>query len=238
MKNPFLSLPPNHLIHYPDVALDDFHHFRRDILVYIVGDGEAVVAVLAEANGGVYGLEQGFLVNAGDDEVAFVDGLGTFRAGADANGGEGMAYTGEETAFLGKGATVADHGEGVHLETVVVVEAERLVLNDTLVEMEATGSQTVAAAGMAAVEDGHIVFLCHLVDGAEERKEVFLCVDVFFTMGTQQDIPAFFQTETLMYVAGLYLCKVLVEHLGHWRTGDVGALLGQSAVGKIATGML
>lgn len=115
MKNPFLSLPPNHLIDYPYVALNDFHHFCGDILVDIVGDGKAVVAVLAEANGGVYGLEQGFLVNAGDDEVAFVDGLGTFRAGADANGGEGMAYTGEETALFGECATVAHHSEGVHL---------------------------------------------------------------------------------------------------------------------------
>ena len=122
MKNPFLSLPPNHLIHYPDVALDDFHHFRRDILVYIVGDGEAVVAVLAEANGGVYGLEQGFLVNAGDDEVAFVYGLGTLRAGADADGREGMAYTGEKTALFGEGAAVAHYRKGVHLKTVVVVE--------------------------------------------------------------------------------------------------------------------
>ena len=123
MKNPFLSLPPNHLIHYPDVALDDFHHFRRDILVYIVGDGEAVVAVLAEANGGVYGLEQGFLVNAGDDEVAFVDSLWTFRGGTDADGREGMAYTGEETTLCGEGAGVAYHGEGVHLKAIVVVEA-------------------------------------------------------------------------------------------------------------------
>ena len=73
-----LSLPPNHLIHYPDVALDDFDDLGRDILVNIVGYGKAVVAVLAELNGGVNGLEQGLFVNAGDDEVAFVYGFGTF----------------------------------------------------------------------------------------------------------------------------------------------------------------
>lgn len=109
------SLPPNHLIHYPYIALDDFDDFGRDILVDIVGNGEAVVAVLAEPNGGVNGLEQGLFVNAGDDEVAFVYGFGTLRAGADADGGEGMAYTGEETALFGECATVAHHSEGVHL---------------------------------------------------------------------------------------------------------------------------
>ena len=59
------------------------------------------MAVLAEPNGGVNGLEQGLFVNAGDDEVAFVYGLGTLRAGADADGREGMAYTGEETTLFG-----------------------------------------------------------------------------------------------------------------------------------------
>lgn len=73
-----LSLPPNHLIHYPDVALDDFDDFGRDILVDIVGYGKAVISVTTKLNGGVNGLEQGLFVNAGDDEVAFVYGFGTF----------------------------------------------------------------------------------------------------------------------------------------------------------------
>ena len=183
MKNPFLSLPPNHLIHYPDVALDDFDDFGRDILVDIVGNGKAVISVTTKLNSGVNGLEQGLFVNAGDDEVAFVYGFGTLRAGADADGGEGMTYAGEETTLFGEGAGVAYHGEGVHLKAIVVVEAERLVLNDTFVEMEATGSQTVAAAGMTAIEDRHIVFCRHFVDGGEEAEEVFLSVDVLFTMG-------------------------------------------------------
>ena len=178
-----LSLPPNHLIHYPYVALDDFDDFGRDILVDIVGNGKAVISVLAEPNGGVDGLEQGFLVNAGDDEVAFVDGLGTFRAGANADGGEGMAYTGEETAFLGEGAAVADYGEGVHLEAVVVVETEGLMLEDSFIEFEAAGGKTIARTRVTAIEDRHIVFLCHFVDGAEEGQKVFLSVDVLFTMG-------------------------------------------------------
>lgn len=96
-----VSLPPNHLIDDAYIALDDFDDFGRDILVDIVGNGKAVISVTTKLNSGVNGLEQGLFVNAGDDEVAFVDGLGTFRASADANGGEGMAYTGEETTLFG-----------------------------------------------------------------------------------------------------------------------------------------
>ena len=99
-----ILFPPNHLIHNPYIALDDFDDFGRDILVDIVGYGKAVISVTTKLNSGVNGLEQGLFVNAGDDEVAFVYGLGTLRAGADADGGEGMAYTGEETALFGEGA--------------------------------------------------------------------------------------------------------------------------------------
>lgn len=49
-----------------------------------------MVTVTAEFNGGIYGLKQGVFVDAGDNEVGFVDGFGTFGAGADADGGEGV----------------------------------------------------------------------------------------------------------------------------------------------------
>ena len=48
-----------------------------------------------------------------------------------------MVDAGEEGGFFGKGSAIADDGEGVHLETVVVVEAEGLMLDDTWVELEA-----------------------------------------------------------------------------------------------------
>lgn len=69
--------------------------------------------------------------------VTLVDGFGTLGRGADADGGEGVADAGEERGFFGKGSTIADDGEGVHLEAVVVVETEGLVLDDTWVELEA-----------------------------------------------------------------------------------------------------
>lgn len=47
-----------------------------------------------------------------------------------------MADAGEERGFLGKGAAIADDGEGIHLKAVVVVETEGLMLNDARVKLE------------------------------------------------------------------------------------------------------
>lgn len=96
-----------------------------------------MLAVTAELDGGVNGLEQGLLVDTGNDEVALVDGFGTLGRCTDADGGEGMADAGEERGFLGKCAAIADDGKGVHLEAVVVMETEGLMLNDTGVKLEA-----------------------------------------------------------------------------------------------------
>lgn len=128
---------PNHFIDYTHIALYDLHDLGADILVHIVGNGDTMLAVTAELDGGVNGLEQGFLVDTSNDEVALVDSLGTLGRGADADSGEGMTDTGEERGFLGKGSTIADDGEGVHLKAVVVVETEGLMLNDTRVKLEA-----------------------------------------------------------------------------------------------------
>lgn len=49
---------PNHFIDYTDVALYDLHDFGADILVHIVGDGDAVLTVTAELDGSINGLEQ------------------------------------------------------------------------------------------------------------------------------------------------------------------------------------
>ena len=96
-----------------------------------------MLAVTTELDGGVNGLEQGLLVDTSNDEVALVDGLGTLGRGADADSGEGVADAGEERGFFGKGSAIADDGEGVHLEAVVVVETEGLMLDDTWIELEA-----------------------------------------------------------------------------------------------------
>ena len=89
-------LPPHHLIHNPHITLDDLHDLRADILIYIVRHRDAVVAVAAEFDCGVNCLEEGFGVNAGDDEVGFVDSFRALGAGADADCWERMAYAGKE----------------------------------------------------------------------------------------------------------------------------------------------
>lgn len=96
-----------------------------------------MLAVTTKLYGCIYGLEERFLVNACNDEVTLVDSFGTLGRGADADGGEGMADTGEERGFFGKGSAIADDGKSIHLEAVVVVKTEGLVLDDTWVELEA-----------------------------------------------------------------------------------------------------
>ena len=160
---------PNHFVDDADVALDDFHYLGTYILIHVIGDGDAMLTVFAELDGGVNGLQKALGVDAGYDEVPLVDGFGTLGGGADADCREGMAYAGEETALLGECAAVAHYGESVHLQAVVVVEAERLVLEDSFIEFEAAGGKAVAAARVATVEDRHVVLLCHFVDGVEER---------------------------------------------------------------------
>ena len=56
------------------------------------------------------------------------------------------------------------------------------MLDDTFVKLEARGSQTVAAAGVTAIEDRHVILLCHFVDSSKERKEVLLGVDILFSV--------------------------------------------------------
>ena len=90
---------------------------------------------------------------------------------------------------------------------------------------------------MTAVQDWHVILLRHLVDSREQRQEVLLRVDVLFTVSTQKDVLTLLQAKSLVYIRCFYLCQILVQHLSHGRTRDVGTLLRQSAVSQVATGM-
>ena len=103
----------------------------------------------------------------------------------------------------GQRAGVGHDAEGVHLQAVVVMEAQRLMLNDALVELKAALLQTLAAARMAGVEDRHIVLFRHLVDGGEQRGKVLLGVDVLLAVGRQQNVLALLETQTLVDVGCL-----------------------------------
>ena len=149
-----------------------------------------------------------------------------------------MPHAGKETALLGQGAAVADHGEGVHLQAVVVVETQRLMLDHPLVQLEAGLLQTLFAAGMAAVQHGHVVLLRHLVDGRKEAYKVLLRVDILLPVGGKQNVLALFQSQAGVDITGLDFLQVLVEHFGHGAASDVGALLGQAVLRQVAAGVL
>ena len=87
------------------------------------------------------------------------------------------------------------------------MEAEGFVLNNPRIELEATGGETVATAWVATVEDWHIVFLCHCIDGIEKTQEVLLCIDILLAVSAEEDVFALLQSKTFVNIAGLYLCK-------------------------------
>ena len=67
-----LLLPPDHLVHHSSVALNKLHDFCADIFVGIGRYWDAVVTVLYHFDCYVHCLKEVMLVNAGEDETAFV----------------------------------------------------------------------------------------------------------------------------------------------------------------------
>ena len=177
-------------------------------------------------------------VDACQDKAALVQGLWALRGGADAHRREGVAHTGEKAALLRQSAAVADHSEGVHLQAVVVVEAQGLVLDHPLVQLEAGLLQTLFAAGMAAVQHGHVVLLRHFIDGRKEAYKVLLRVDILLPVGGKQNVLALFQPQAGVDVAGFDFGQVVVDHFGHGAASDVGALLGQAVLCQVTASML
>ena len=102
----------------------------------------------------------------------------------------------------------------------------------------ASGRSVLPGSWMAAVEDGHVVLPGHRIDCIEEAQEVLFGVDVLLAMGGQKDILPFLESKTLMDVAGLDLCEVLMQHFGHRGSGHISPLLRQAAFGQVAAGML
>ena len=62
------------------------------------------------------------------------------------------------------------------------METKRFVLDDTFVQLEAAGLQTLAAARMAGIENRHIVFLSHLVNSREEAQEILFGIDILLAV--------------------------------------------------------
>ena len=233
------ALPPHHLVNDAGVALDDLDHLGGDGLVGVVGNGRLGQRPLrVELDGGVDGLQQAALADAGEREARLVQRLGALGGGADAHRGERAADAREEAGLLGQGAGVGHHGEGVHLQAVVVVEAHGLVHAHARVQLEAGGLQALAGARVAGVQDRHVVLLGQRVDGGEQAREVGLGVDVLLAVGGQQHVALGLQAELGKDVTRLDLIKVRAQHLRHGGARDVGALGGAAGVLEVAARVL
>ena len=184
------------------------------------------------------GLKKAPLGDAGEREAGLVQGLGAFSGSTDAHCRERAADRREEAGLLGKRAGVGDHGEGVHLQAVVVVEAHGLVHAHARVQLEAGGLQALAGARVAGVQDRHVVSLGQRVDRSEQAREVGLCVDVLLAVGGEQHVALGLQAELREDVRGLDLVQVGAQDLGHGRARDVGALLGAAGILEVAAGVL
>jgi hypothetical protein len=131
-----LKLPPYHLIHRSGVALYDTYDFRADILVDIVWNGDSGVAVLNKAYSKIDTLKEAYGINAAENKTALVKRLGTLSARTDAHSREGMPDRGKERTLLRERTTIRYHRKSVHLQTIVVVESQRLMLNHAFVKLE------------------------------------------------------------------------------------------------------
>ena len=136
--------PPHHLVDHARITLYDFHHLGRDILFDVVGHGNAMVTIVGHLYGSLHRLEQSLRVDACKDEASLVECLWALSGCTYADGGERVSDGSKETTLLGQRTTVGNHAESIHLQTVIVVEAQRLMLNDTGIELEPGSLQPLA----------------------------------------------------------------------------------------------
>ncbi len=85
------KLPPHHLVHHPDVALDDADDLGGDILVHVVRHRDARETVADERDGDVDALKKALRVDATEDKAAFVQGFGALRRRTDTDRRERMS---------------------------------------------------------------------------------------------------------------------------------------------------
>lgn len=91
-----LFFPPDHFVDDGDVGLDDFDDDVADVFADVDVDRGAVVSVAVHRDGGLDGLQERLLVDAGEDEAGVVKAFGTLGGCADADGREGVTDGGEE----------------------------------------------------------------------------------------------------------------------------------------------
>lgn len=237
-KDIHLILPPHHFVDDIHIALNDANHLHGNGLVHIVGTGLAQHALSLHLDRHIGGVEKLTGGNAGKNEVAGFQCLGALGAGADAHSGDGVTDGQVEAALLRQRAGVRHDGKGVHLQLVVVVKAKRLIDTDAGIQPKTALLQFLSGAGMAGVEDRHIVFFRQSVDGGEQTFKVFVGVDVFLPVRGKQDVLVLFQPQTFQHIRGMDLIEIATQYLCHGRAGHIGALLGHPHFVQIFPGRL
>ena len=81
-------LPPDHFVDNAGVALDELDDLGRYVLINIGWNWNTVILVPYHFHCYVNCLEEVVLVDAGEDEAAFVEGFGALGAGAYAHCGK------------------------------------------------------------------------------------------------------------------------------------------------------
>ena len=93
----YLRFSPDHFVDDTGIGLDEFDYDVADVLADVNIDGGTVVTVAVHGDGGINGLQQRFLIDAGKNKSCIVERLRTFGGGADTDCREWMAYRCEET---------------------------------------------------------------------------------------------------------------------------------------------
>lgn len=231
-------LPPHKTIHDAGIALDDPRDLYGHIFGGIVRHGGAEFAVLLHLHRQINGLQKLRCVDTGQNKAALVQRLRALGGGADAHRREGLANRQIKARLLRQRAAVGHDAEGVHLQAVIIVEAQRLVGNDAPVQLESAFRQSLTAPGVAGVQHRQVILLRHGVYRREERTEILLRVDVFLPVGGEQNVLAFFQTEPGVNITCLDLRQILMQHLCHGAAHHERAFLRDTRGVQIASGVL
>ena len=147
-----LVFSPHHFIDYIHISLNDANHLHGHSLIHIVGAGLTQDPLLLHLDCHIGGVKQLPRGDASQNKVPGFQCLGALGGGADTHSSDRMTNRQIEAAFLWQGTGVGNDCKSVHLQLVVVVEAQRLIDPDTRVKFKAALFQTVLAARMTGVQ--------------------------------------------------------------------------------------
>src|SRR5699024_3593779 len=104
-----------------------------DVFFDIVGYRNSIFSSKVHVYRCGYGLEKAFRVNSSQNKAGFVQCLRALSAGSDTDCRERMSHRSEKRTLFRQSIEIRDYSEGVHMQTVVIMEPQRIMLNDSMV---------------------------------------------------------------------------------------------------------